>query len=187
MVPLGVENHLRKWKVDKKKITTFSWWEENKIKDINFIFTPAKHMSGRSLSDQKATLWGSWVLEGLDKKIYFSGDSGYGNHFKEIGNKYGPFNLSLLESGQYDEIWPHVHMMPEQTIRAGIDLKSKLIIPINWSSFTLANHSWTEPIERVTKKASAKVVPIATPQIGESIELGEKKFQQIDGGKNINR
>lgn len=176
LVPLGVGNHLRSWGVPNNKILELDWWEEKTLNKMNFVFAPAKHMSGRSLTDQKATLWGSWIIKGLKKKIYFSGDSGYGSHFKEIGKKYGPFDIGLMECGQYDELWPDVHMMPEQTIQAAIDIKAKLILPIHWGGFTLANHSWTDPIERVLACALQKNIPITTPKIGETVELDKTTY-----------
>lgn len=176
LVPLGIENHLTVWGIEPSKIKTFEWWQESQIEDIRFVFTPSKHMSGRGLTDQKATLWGSWVIESQEQKIFFSGDSGYGSHFKTIGEKYGPFDLGLIECGQYDELWPDVHMMPEQAVTAAQDIKAKKILPIHWASFTLANHSWTDPIERVTSAAMKNQLPITTPQIGETVDLKGKKF-----------
>ncbi len=175
-VPLGVGNHLRSWKIEEKRIHEMDWWDEAQFGAIKIAFTPSRHMSGRGLSDQSATLWGSWVFHGSHKKLYFSGDGGYGKHFKQIGEKYGPFDLGLMECGQYNKLWANVHMMPEQTVQAGMDVKASLIVPIHWGSFTLATHSWTDPVERVTKKATEMNVPIATPQIGEQIVLGEAAF-----------
>lgn len=174
IVPLGVGNHLRKWKINHDKISEFDWWQEKNIEEIKFVFTPSQHMSGRGLMDQKATLWGSWIIQTENEKIYFSGDSGYGSHFRSIGKLYGPFDVALMECGQYDKLWPRVHMMPEQMIQASLEVKAKFVIPIHWGAFTLANHSWTDPIERALKEAHKKEVQIATPQIGETIFLNEK-------------
>lgn len=171
-VPLGVGNHLRRWDVPALKIHELDWWDEVHFNSIKLAFTPSRHMSGRGLGDQSATLWGSWVFLGKKDKLYFSGDGGYGEHFKEIGEKYGPFDLGLMECGQYNEAWEGVHMMPEESVLAGQDVGAKLIMPIHWGAFSLAPHSWTDPIERIMKAAEEKQVPISTPRIGETFVLG---------------
>lgn len=173
-VPLGVGNHLRRWNIPGNRITEMDWWQESDFRDLKIIFTPSRHMSGRGINDQSATLWGSWIIQSKEDNIYFSGDGGYGKHFKEIGEKYGPFDLGLMECGQYNKNWKDVHMMPEQTVKAGQDIKAKLIVPIHWGAFTLAPHSWTEPIERFTSEAEKKNISYATPEMGESIIIGYK-------------
>ncbi len=170
-VPLGIGNHLKSWNVESNKIHELNWWEETSLDEIQIAFTPSRHMSGRGFTDQSTTLWGSWVLIGSNKNIYFSGDGGYGAHFKEIGEKYGPFNIALIECGQYNELWANVHMMPEESVQAGIDLGAQVVIPIHWGSYRLANHDWLEPIKRFTKKAKKINLPIITPQIGEQVFL----------------
>ena len=176
LVPLGVGNHLRAWGIAEENITEMDWWQESILDDISIAFTPSRHMSGRGLSDQSATLWGSWVLKGASKNIFFSGDGGYGKHFKEIGAKYGPFDLGLMECGQYNKLWADVHMQPEQTILAAQDVGAKMMVPIHWGAFSLATHSWTDPIERVTTEAGKIGLPIATPQIGEQLIVGNPTF-----------
>ncbi|MCL4144586.1 UNVERIFIED_CONTAM: hypothetical protein GTU68_002423, partial [Idotea baltica] len=99
---------------------------------MTFVATPARHFSGRGLTDEKKTLWASWIVKTNDKSIFFSGDSGYFPGFKEIGEKYGPFDFTMLECGQYNEKWANIHMMPEQTAQANIDLKGKIMMPIHW-------------------------------------------------------
>ncbi len=171
-VPLGVGNHLIKWGVPEEKVHELDWWDKIKFDQIELVSTPARHFSGRGFFDRSTTLWCSWVIKGENENIYFSGDSGYGSHFKEIGKKYGPFDISLMECGQYNKDWEAIHMMPEQTVQATIDLKSKLLVPIHWGAFTLAFHDWTDPAERVTKKAAELNVPVSTPKIGEAIIVG---------------
>lgn len=175
-VPLGVDNHLERWEIAEDKISKMDWWEEEEFKGLTIAFTPSRHMSGRGLTDQSATLWGSWVVKGKKSNMYFSGDGGYGQHFKEIGEKYGEFDIALMECGQYNKLWAEVHMMPEQTVQAGIDVKAKMIVPIHWGAFTLATHAWTDPIERVTQEAKKRKLEIATPQIGEPIILGNSEI-----------
>ncbi len=173
-VALGVGAHLEHWGVPAEKITELDWWQETNYKGLTFAATPSRHFSGRGLSDRMETQWASWVIVGKKDRIFFSGDSGYFDGFKEIGNKYGPFDLTLVECGQYNELWSNIHMMPEQTVQAHLDLKGKLLMPIHWGAFSLAMHSWTEPIERVTAEAARLKVPMTTPRIGEAIVLGKK-------------
>ena len=172
-VPLGVGNHLKRWEISENQISELDWWQEANYEGLKIVFTPSRHMSGRGLTDQSATLWGSWVIQGQEKNVYFSGDGGYGKHFKEIGDKYGPFDVGLMECGQYNELWKDVHMMPEESVLAAKELKAQSIVPIHWGSFALATHSWTDPIERITKAANDMDMPIATPKIGEAIILNE--------------
>ncbi|PVY39736.1 MBL fold metallo-hydrolase [Pontibacter virosus] len=176
-VSLGVGAHLERWDIPAEKITELDWWDEAELAGIKFVATPARHFSGRGISDRMKTLWTSWVIQGKTEKIFFSGDTGYFDGFKEIGNRYGPFDITLLECGQYNELWQSIHMMPEETVQAHLDLKGKLMMPIHWGAFALALHSWTDPIERVTKKAKEMNVPMTTPRIGEPVIL-KRQFPQ---------
>jgi L-ascorbate metabolism protein UlaG (beta-lactamase superfamily) len=175
-VPLGVSTHLMEWGVNPENITELDWWGEATYDGFTFICTPARHFSGRSLFDNFTTLWASWIIKTESTSVYFSGDGGYGPHFKEIGDRHGPFDFVMLECGQYNELWKDIHMMPEQTVQAAIDLKGKLMMPIHWGAFTLAMHTWRDPIERVTVAAHENDVPIATPRIGEPVILQEATF-----------
>ena len=174
--PLGLGNHLIEWGVGKEKINELNWWDSIEFDNIKLLCTPARHFSGRGLLDRATTLWCSWVIKGVNENIYFSGDSGYDTHFKEIGGKYGPFDISLMECGQYNQDWKLLHMMPEETVQASIDLKSKLILPIHWGGFTLAFHDWTDPIVRILNKASELNIPVTTPKIGERVIVGNSNF-----------
>jgi len=173
---LGVGNHLAGWGIAREKIHELNWWESIDFEGIELVCAPARHFSGRGLFDRATTLWGSWIIIGKKDRIYFSGDSGYDTHFKEIGEKYGPFDIALMECGQYNIDWKAFHMMPEETVQASIDLKSKLVFPIHWGAFTLAFHDWTDPVERATKKASELNFPITTPRIGEPVIVGDATF-----------
>ncbi|MDH4421642.1 MULTISPECIES: MBL fold metallo-hydrolase [Bacillus] len=170
-VPNGVAQYLIKWGVSPSKISEHNWWDEIMFDNIKLVCAPARHFSGRSMTDRDRSLWCSWLILGQETKVFFSGDSGYAPHFKEIGDKYGPFDLTLMECGQYDTRWSAIHMLPEETVQAHIDVKGELLLPIHWGAFTLALHEWSDPIERVTKEAKRLGVNIATPQIGESITL----------------
>jgi L-ascorbate metabolism protein UlaG (beta-lactamase superfamily) len=169
--PLGLGAHLQRWGVADERITELDWWGEAKADGLTFACTPARHFSGRRLGDRAATLWASWVIMSKRERIYFSGDTGYGPHFAKIGKRYGPFDLTCLECGQYDEHWTGVHMMPEETVQAAKDLRSKLILPIHWGAFVLAFHSWTDPVVRAGKAAKRLKIPFATPQLGQLLRV----------------
>jgi L-ascorbate metabolism protein UlaG (beta-lactamase superfamily) len=170
LVPMGVGAHFRAWGVPAEQIQEFTWWDEIKFKGLDLAFTPSRHFSGRGIMDRNTTLWGSWVIKGAQENIYFSGDGGYGPHFKEIGEKYGPFDFAMMECGQYDMRWKDIHMMPEETAQAAADVNTKLMMPIHWGGFTLGMHSWTDPIERVSAKARELGIPLIAPQIGQIFE-----------------
>lgn len=175
-VPLGVGSHLERWGIDKDKIREQDWWDESEYRGLRLVSTPARHFSGRCLFDRNKTQWCSWAILGGQCRIFFSGDGGYGSHFAEVGQKYGPFAITLMECGQYDKRWSQIHMMPEETIQAHIDVKGDIMIPIHWAAFSLALHAWTDPIERATKAAREVNVAIATPKIGEAVYLGAKGY-----------
>lgn len=171
-VPLGVAGHLERWNIPKNKITEIDWWNEVNFEGINLVCTPTKHFSGRSFANH-TSLSCSWVIYNKKKKIFFSGDGDYEKHFKEIGEKYGPFDLTLMECGQYDIRWPNIHMFPEQSVQAHIDLKGKVMIPIHWATFALAFHDWDDSINRVIKEGEKKNIQISTPFIGERVILND--------------
>lgn len=187
--PLGVGAHLERWGVPAERITELDWWESLRLDQIRLIATPARHFSGRGISDRNKTQWASWVIEGENEKFYFSGDSGYGPHFKEIGEKYGPFDFAMMECGQYNTKWEAIHMMPEQTIQASKDIGAKSMMPIHWSAFNLSLHSWIEPAERALKAAESQEVHMVTPGIGLRFAPGmfhEKNpwWRAVEGNSN---
>ncbi|HCX21093.1 MAG: hypothetical protein CMB80_20145 [Flammeovirgaceae bacterium] len=171
--PLGLGSHLKAWGVPEEKITELDWWDEARFGQFTFTATPARHFSGRGTDDRNKTLWASWVIQGEYNKIYFSGDGGYGPHFKEIGERMGPFDFAMMECGQYNERWEPIHMMPEQTVQASLDVKTKSMMPIHWGGFSLAPHEWFEPAERVAKAASEVNLELVTPKIGKAFSLSE--------------
>ena len=175
-MPLGVGTHFKSWGFDENQILELDWWDETMEDNIKLVCTPSRHFSGRGLTDRSATLWSSWVILSEKKKIYFSGDGGFGPHFKEIGDKYGPFDVGLMECGQYNKNWAQIHMMPEQTVQATIDVGAQWLVPVHWGAFTLSLHDWTDPIERVSAEAKRKNVNISTPAIGETIVLEHSLF-----------
>ena len=167
LVPLGNQKDMQKWGVAKAQIKSFDWWQEYKVGETVVAFTPSQHFSGRSMSDRNRTLWGSWVIKTAKQSLFFSGDSGYFKGFKEIGEKYGPFDLTMIEVGAYNKDWPKVHMMPEQSVQAHIDLRGETMLAIHNSTFDLAFHSWYEPLERAALSAQRRKVNLITPIVGE--------------------
>ncbi len=170
LVPNGVGAHLREWGIADSRITELGWNESVLDHEITYRAVPAQHFSGRGLFDRNETLWASWIIEGKQEKIYYSGDSGYGPHFKEIGNKYGPFDYAFIENGQYNERWPDVHMQPEESLQALLDLKAETIIPVHWGMFDLSLHHWAEPIIRTHTIAKNWDISILTPRLGEVVD-----------------
>jgi len=176
---LGVGSHFEYWGIDMNKVTELDWYESaDKIDGIKITAAPARHFSGRDFKRAK-TLWSSFILKTKNHAIYMGADSGYDVHFKEIGEKHGPFDLAILESGQYNEAWKSIHMMPEETVQASIDVKAKTLLPVHWGKFSLSLHPWNEPIERVMKKAEELKVEVTTPLIGEPLILGESHLTKM--------
>jgi L-ascorbate metabolism protein UlaG (beta-lactamase superfamily) len=177
VTPLGIGSHLAYWGVEESKIKEFDWWEgETILPGLDVTCTPARHFSGRGFT-RFQTLWASYVLKAGKFKIFVGGDSGYDESFKNIGAKYGPFDLVMLECGQYDKQWPYIHMMPEQTVQASLDLQAGRLLPVHWGKFTLALHPWDEPINRAVKAADSLHAKLTTPVIGERLRL-----DSISGG-----
>tara|TARA_B100000700_G_scaffold331665_1_gene466743 strand:- start:21662 stop:22579 length:918 start_codon:yes stop_codon:yes gene_type:complete len=172
-VPYGIGNHLKVWGVKEELIAELNWGQSEIFHAIEIICLPARHFSGRGPFNRNSTLWSSWAIKSQYGKIYFSGDSGYGSHFKKIGEEHGPFDLSLLDSGQYNKAWKHSHMFPEEAILAAQELRSEYYIPIHWGAFTLSMHPWTDPPERALHSARKMEQKIILPQIGQVFILNQ--------------
>ena len=169
--PLGVGDRLIAWGVDPTKVQQLDWWQETTIAGLRFVATPAQHFSGRGLRDKNRTLWCSWAIIDKDQRLFFSGDSGYFDGFKRIGERLGPFDLTLIENGAYNVDWPGVHMRPEETLQAHLDLKGRTLVPIHNGTFDLAMHAWYEPFERILALTSARQVALSTPMMGEALSI----------------
>lgn len=174
LMPTGVGSHLVEWGISRERITELEWDQNATEFGIKITATPAQHFSGRSLFDKNKTLWASWVIQGQNDRIFYSGDSGYAEHFREIGNTYGPFDITFIENGQYNERWLDVHMLPEETIQAHLDLKGKIFVPVHWGMFALALHPWQEPVEKTRALALEKGIPYMSPMLGQMIDISEK-------------
>jgi len=171
IAPLGVGDTLIEWGVPAAKVQQLDWWQSTDIGGIRFVATPSQHFSGRSLRDGNRSLWASWVMINDQQRIFFSGDTGYFDGFKVIGEQYGPFDLTLMETGAYDANWPDVHMQPEQTLQAHIDLRGRWLLPIHNGTFDLAMHAWHEPFDRILALAWERNIAITTPQMGQPFYL----------------
>ena len=168
IVPLGVGAHLAYWGVPEEKIVELDWWEEFSLGDLHIHSTPVRHASGRFIFDRDATLWSGYALISPTHRVFYSGDTGLFTELQDIAAKLGPFDLSMLEVGQYDPSWPDWHMGPEQAVQASQVLEAKAMLPIHWGLLTLAYHAWPEPIERTLLAAHA--VKVLTPKPGQSVE-----------------
>ncbi|RZA35736.1 MAG: hydrolase [Lysobacteraceae bacterium] len=171
LAPLGVGDRLVEWGIEAGKVRQLDWWQEAKIDGVRFVATPAQHFSGRTLGDRDTTLWASWVILHDGLRLFFSGDSGYFKGFREIGERFGPFDVAMVETGAYDKQWPDVHMQPEETLQAFLDLKGKWLLPVHNGTFDLALHRWQDPLERIAALAAAKGATLTTPEMGEALDL----------------
>ncbi|WP_449621872.1 MBL fold metallo-hydrolase [Robertmurraya sp. Marseille-Q9965] len=174
IVPLGVGNHLVKWGIERRRITELNWWDEIQWEGITLASVPSQHFSGRGPLNRDSTLWTGWVLYGKNTRLYTSGDGGYGPHFKKIGEKYGPFDLTLMEGGQYASLWSPIHMVPEESIQAHLDVRGEKMMLTHWGAFTLAPHPWKEPVERALQEAEKKEIRLLTPAIGETVLIKDQ-------------
>ena len=174
-VPLGLGLHLQQWGIATERITELDWWQTAQLGASEFTLTPAEHFSGRRFDTRNKTLWGGWVVENQSQRIFFSGDSGYGPHFKEVGRRFGEIDIAFLDTGQYNRRWARVHMTPEQGVQAAIDAKAKVMMPMHWGAFTLSLHDWNEPPERALAEAKRLGQAIVVPQIGEMLQLNQLK------------
>lgn len=168
---LGVGDRLMGWGVPAAKVVQLDWWQDTRVEGLKIVATPAQHFSGRTLADGNRTLWASWVIDTGRTRIFFSGDTGYFDGFARIGERYGPFDLTMIETGAYDAQWPDVHMQPEQSLQAHLDVRGKVMMPIHNGTFDLALHPWTEPFERITALAEEQGVALTAPHMGERLDI----------------
>jgi L-ascorbate metabolism protein UlaG (beta-lactamase superfamily) len=169
-VPLGVGAHLLAWGVPDTLITELDWWDAAQVGGLTLTATPARHFSGRSLSDAGRTLWAGWAIAGSVHRVFYSGDTALHDEFVAIGERLGPFDLTMIESGAYNAMWADVHLGPEQAVLAHKLVRGAVMLPVHWGLFDLALHGWTEPMERVRVAADSQHVRIASPRPGDMFE-----------------
>lgn len=171
-VPLGVGAHLEAWGVPVEQVVELEWWQSAELPDrpIRLHATPAQHFSGRAIHDENVTLWSSWVLEGPEHRVFFSGDTGRAPEFPEVGERLGPFDLVMLEVGAFHRAWGAIHLGPEQAVEVHAELGGGALMPIHWGTFNLALHGWDEPLEVLLRIAQERSLPLLTPRPGEPIE-----------------
>ena len=185
-VPLGVGAHLDEWEVPESQITELDWWESTEVKSLKIVCTPAQHYSSRGIFDYKNTLWSSWSIIGSENRVFYSGDTGFSNHFQEIGDQLGPFDLSIIKIGQYGPgaSWIYSHMDPEQAIDSHLAVQARRLLPVSWGTFNIAFHDWDEPIKRAIKAAKEQNVDIFTPRVGETVIMDEP-FSSLDWWEEV--
>lgn len=178
-VPVGVGSHMRYWGYKPNQIVELNWHQSHTLPGgISVTATPARHRSNRTLEGNK-TLWASYVIKTGPYKLFFSGDGGYGHHFKSIGTQYGPFDLALIECGQYSPNWPHSHMHPTQTAQAAHDLQARIMQPIHWAKFAESNHVWNDPVQQLLPAAQKLGVNVNVPRLGEPYVVGSQALQNV--------
>jgi L-ascorbate metabolism protein UlaG (beta-lactamase superfamily) len=177
-VPLGVGAHLRRWGVPEDQIIDMEWWESKPVGNLQIVCTPSRHYSGRDLADFKATLWSSWTIIGPEHRIFYSGDTGFSDHFQQIADRFGPFDLNIIKVGAYgpSDAWNDIHFDPEHAVEAHEILGGKRMLPVHWATFNMGFHDWDEPIKRTLNAAQASGAEIITPLVGQVVTAG-KPFQ----------
>jgi L-ascorbate metabolism protein UlaG (beta-lactamase superfamily) len=169
---LGVGPIIEKWGIAKSRITEMNWGDKGTVgNDLSITATPARHFSGRGITNRQHTLWSSWVIKGHTHNIFFGADSGWFPGFKDIGDQFGPFDLTMLEIGAYGAGWPDIHMGPDNATNAHLALRGKLMMPIHWATFNLALHPWKEPVERLLNYAREKNIDLVLPKPGQPTEI----------------
>ncbi len=172
---MGMERHLKRWGVGTGRTQSMNWMDTFTIPSasstpLSLTALPARHFSGRSLK-RYGTLWSSFLLQTDRHRIYHGADSGYYAGFRDIGERFGPFDLALLEIGAFDPLWHEIHLGPDNAMRAAADLRAQAVMPIHWGLFNLAFHAWDQPPERITALAEAAAMPLFLPEPGIPTEL----------------
>lgn len=173
-VALGLKRHLVAWGVAPDVVTEFDWWDEKTLQDLKITYTPTRHFSGRGLTDRQKCLWGGWVLTTPTENIWFSGDGGYGQHFKTIGERLGPFDFAFMECGQYNDDWRPIHLFPDEAVQAALDAGVKKAMPVHWCGFALSyQHGWSDPPAIFRDAAEAQGLPYSLPRLGQCFTAGD--------------
>jgi L-ascorbate metabolism protein UlaG (beta-lactamase superfamily) len=183
IVPLGVGAHLEKWGCQPEQIVELDWWQSYIVNSVEITATPSRHFSGRGFNDRFKTLWASFVFKGPKHNVFYSGDGGFDDRFKEIGTRFGPFDLTMIEIGAWNTAWPDVHMFPEQSIKAHMQLHGKYMLPVHWAAYDLSFHNWDDPILLASKFAEENNVELLIPKMGEICIPGKTRHSLWWGTK----
>lgn len=164
---LGTGEHFERWGFNMDGVRELDWNASTQpFEGFTLTAVPARHFSGRGLK-RNTSLWTAFVLQTPSFRLFLGGDSGYGAHFKAIGDTFGPFDIAILECGQYNKYWRYIHMLPNEVVLAAKDLMAQKLMPVHWGKFSLALHDWNEPVELVSAEAYKEKMPLFTPMIGE--------------------
>ncbi|WP_426286150.1 MBL fold metallo-hydrolase [Luteibacter sp. E-22] len=170
IVPLGVGAHLIGWGVPQERITELDWWQEAKVGNVRVVSTPSRHASGRLSPQSDRTLWTGFALVGPAHRAFYSGDTGLNDTFIDVGTRLGPFDVTMIEVGQYDPQWPDWHLGPEQAMLVHEEVRGRVLIPVHWGLIKLAHHAWTEPPERILAAAKCSHAGVLIPEPGQAVE-----------------
>lgn len=175
IVPLGVGARLKSWGVPADKITELGWEQSTQIGSLKITAETALHYSARWTNDRNKTLWASFVIEGTNHRLYWGGDTGYGKHFADIGQKYGHFDIAFLEIDAANAGWPKTHMFAHQSVQAAIDLRAQSMIPIHWGVFSLGRNAWNVGIKQAHTAAQTHHLRLDIPKMGEKYQAAQFK------------
>ena len=173
IVPLGVEVILKGWGVEEAKLHPLAWWESLELKGVTYTLIPAQHYTGRNPLKANAALWGGLYMQDAAHSVYYTGDTGYYDVFARVFERFGETDLMLADAGQYDPAWAQTHMFPEEAVQAALDAHAKVLLPVHWGAYSLSNHAWYDPPERVAAAAEAAGLSLATPRIGQTADYEE--------------
>lgn len=150
-------------------VTELDWWQSAQVGPVAVTSVPTQHFSNRGLTDADGTLWTGWVLAGPAGKTYFAGDTGFGVHFDQVGQRLGPFRLAVLPIGAYAPRWfmAPIHVSPEEAVLAAKLLRAKVAVPMHYGTFELSDESEYEPVEEL-RRATAQ-----SPQAWKVLDFGE--------------
>jgi L-ascorbate metabolism protein UlaG (beta-lactamase superfamily) len=169
---LGVGAHLEAWGVQASRIVELDWWESHNVPGTGLTISaaPSQHFSGRGLKDRNATLWSSMIIRSPRHQVFFSGDTGLTSEYDSIRQKFGRFDLVMLEVGAFHPAWGDIHLGPDNALEALGLLGGGTLLPIHWGTFALAMHAWDQPAERLLELAAKRTMPLLMPRLGEPVE-----------------
>lgn len=178
IVPLGVGTRLKGWGVPQEKITEMVWGDSITLSTVRIAAVPSVHYSGRTGKDRNQTLWAAYAIKGSQKNIFWSGDTGYGEHIRKIAEKYGPFDLACIEIDGWNDGWPNTHLYPHEAVQVAHEVGAPLMLPTHWGVFDLALHPWNESIQTTVEAANDHQVRVLTPLMGQKIVPGETETKK---------